>query len=652
MSPTEPQSPVDSLQRFALPQDFELQLVAAEPEVLNPTTLAVDERGRLYVAQSYNYLAGPEQTPLKPSMCPIVLLEPDEAGGLHCTRTVADNLGGIAMGMTVRGGRIWLAVTGRVLTAELSPDGSAGDWRTIVRDTGDAGDAAWFYRLRFGPDGWLYMTTGEFQARLGGSDGRVVVPHSAAGCLVRFRPDGSDLEVVAQGLVDPVEFDFDAYGRIWLAGSSMNMPSYLTLVIPSADYQSLVRRENFDWHTGKHPWSPPVHEVAQGYRLLVTSWYDEGFPADYWGGLLVTTWPRPEQHLAPVSARVDLVQPDERGRIASALPLLEGFDPRFHPSQIVPSPDGQAYLLDLYSQADREPPSGRIYKIVYRGADTPKPLVKEVFEAKTSLSAEMSAALLAIQDRSASSRERAMQTLIRGGDAVVPAVLQVLRQDHQPFISSQLLWVLYGIGTPAAAEAVAETLQTKHHLVRAEAVRILRRLKPANLETLVASMAEDPDPETRIEWALCAADDATVVHRLMQALFEPTVNAQADRRLRYQAAMELSRRMSSEQFREMLTSKEAAGSQVGWMALDMALLEGMNPAGREVYRDLLTHPEAATVSGVIDLAEAWLDDEFLPLAEKLLQNPKLPPNQRLPLSLRLTLCRDKKMRVSRPDIIE
>ena len=50
-----PLSPEESIQRLALPPGFKAALVAAEPEIAKPICLGWDVRGRLWVAETFDY---------------------------------------------------------------------------------------------------------------------------------------------------------------------------------------------------------------------------------------------------------------------------------------------------------------------------------------------------------------------------------------------------------------------------------------------------------------------------------------------------------------------------------------------------------------------------------------------------------------------
>src|SRR5579864_238824 len=52
--------PAESLRRMKAPPGFEVKLFAAEPDIINPIAFSIDERGRLWVVECYEY---PNKTP-------------------------------------------------------------------------------------------------------------------------------------------------------------------------------------------------------------------------------------------------------------------------------------------------------------------------------------------------------------------------------------------------------------------------------------------------------------------------------------------------------------------------------------------------------------------------------------------------------------
>src|SRR5204863_9692378 len=77
--PTEPLSPEDELKAFRVPEGFEMQLVAAEPDLRKPMNMAFDAKGRLWLTESREY-PFPVQ-PGKPARDTIRVLEDFDATG-------------------------------------------------------------------------------------------------------------------------------------------------------------------------------------------------------------------------------------------------------------------------------------------------------------------------------------------------------------------------------------------------------------------------------------------------------------------------------------------------------------------------------------------------------------------------------------------
>ena len=51
--PGPPSSPAEALQKMKVPPGFKVELVAAEPDLINPVAMTFDERGRIWVTESF-----------------------------------------------------------------------------------------------------------------------------------------------------------------------------------------------------------------------------------------------------------------------------------------------------------------------------------------------------------------------------------------------------------------------------------------------------------------------------------------------------------------------------------------------------------------------------------------------------------------------
>ncbi len=603
-----PLTPEESRQRFMVPEGFEVQLLAAEPDVVNPVVMALDEQGRMIVAEAHTYRWRAEKSPVLPPRNPVIRLAPDADGRWRRDAVVAQGFSDPIMGIAIRENRIWLAALDRVLVGDLQPDGTASNLTPIIKDAFQAWNPFGMFQLSFGPDGYLYQIIGNHPIELTDADGTTLKTRGSTGAFFRFRPDGTDLELLAQGMRAPFTFDADPFGRWWLISNGESNPNRMILMIPTVDYHYQTRHGPWDWLSGAHPWSPPVTEMERGSITQIVCYQDSAYPEKYWNALFTANWGA--HGVASVNHKIDLYTPKRNGEIENVEVFLDSTDAMFRPTQLLPSPDGHLYMLDWYGLDDENDLTGRIYKIVYTGDDRIAPLRKIPFDVGPNVTPEENRALLAIQSRNRAQREEAAQFLAsRQSDALVETMLQILRADRDPFISAQLLWVLQRMGTPAALDAVSATVQTKHAPLRAMVVRLLRDWDPPDLEARVAFLEKDQDPETRVEVALCAKSPEERASKLFGAL---AMGARSDRRLRYQCAAELSRIQPREPIFYLLHSPNPDISRIGWIALDVGLLENTNPAVAEALNLALRKPPEGTIDDLLYLGRQWPDAIQLP----------------------------------------
>src|SRR6516164_1296564 len=53
--PNRPFSPEEAIEAMTVPPGFTVELVAAEPDIVNPIAMAFDDRGRIWVTESLEY---------------------------------------------------------------------------------------------------------------------------------------------------------------------------------------------------------------------------------------------------------------------------------------------------------------------------------------------------------------------------------------------------------------------------------------------------------------------------------------------------------------------------------------------------------------------------------------------------------------------
>ena len=53
--PGPPLSPAEAIRKMTVPPGFTVELVAAEPDLVNPVAMCFDERGRIWITESLEY---------------------------------------------------------------------------------------------------------------------------------------------------------------------------------------------------------------------------------------------------------------------------------------------------------------------------------------------------------------------------------------------------------------------------------------------------------------------------------------------------------------------------------------------------------------------------------------------------------------------
>src|SRR4029453_8177762 len=70
-------SPAEAIQKMKVPEGFTVELVASEPDIVNPVAMTFDERGRVWITESLEY---PRQQP-GPGQDRVKVLEDTDGDG-------------------------------------------------------------------------------------------------------------------------------------------------------------------------------------------------------------------------------------------------------------------------------------------------------------------------------------------------------------------------------------------------------------------------------------------------------------------------------------------------------------------------------------------------------------------------------------------
>ena len=222
-----PRSPQEEQKAFHLPPGFEIQLVAAEPDIHKPMNFNFDAAGRLWFTGSVEYpFPKPENAKGRDVLRIIHGFNAD--GSATKITTFADNLN-IPIGvLPIRAGEaIVFSVPNIYRLRDADGDGFA-EKRQIMfgpfghRDTHGLNNA-----FNYGIDGWVYACHGYVNSStVKGTDGQQI--DLEGGNVYRFRPDGSHIEFFTHGQVNPFGLAFDPLDDLFSADCH-TQPEYLLL---------------------------------------------------------------------------------------------------------------------------------------------------------------------------------------------------------------------------------------------------------------------------------------------------------------------------------------------------------------------------------------------------------------------------------------
>ena len=557
------------IKSFQLAPGFVCDLIAAEPDVCNAVSFAIDGKGRFWVAETFRINDGVPDT--RDHMqwkdddlaCLVVadrvakyrkhvsadlpgfeafservrlLVDTNRDGSLDRSTVFAagfnDLADGIASGVLPVDNDVFFANIPKLWRlADRDGDGVA-DERQVLHDGFGVHSSLIGHDLHgliVGPDRRLWFSIGDRGFHVQQGDRTFAFPHE--GAVLRCELDGSDLEVVHRGLRNPQELAFDAWGDLFTGDNNSDGGdrARLVQVVPGADsgwrigYQWLSDRGAWNrekmWqprHPGQPAWIlPPIANFADGPSGLA---YDPGVGLpDRWRGCFLLCDFRGGSGYSGVHA-IRLQRSGAGFELASAEKFVWGV----LATDVDFGPDGSVHVLDWVNGWSKTG-KGRIYRIRTPGM-------------ANDLGARSTAALLAgdLADRD----EPALRTLLAHADRRVRQRAQFALVDRQAVTTladtaangeSRLAQVhaLFGLGIlgrrdPKALESVPPLLRNGDADVRAIAARVLgdARLAAAG-PALVAALADGNSRVVReVALALARLGASAPAERTTKALVE------------------------------------------------------------------------------------------------------------------------------------
>lgn len=533
-----PTPPAKAEATFETQHGFRMELIAAEPLVVDPVDAAYDEDGRAYVVEMRDY-PYPEEKNALPKAFPgtVRLLEDRNDDGIFDHSTVfADQLAWPTSVCCYRGGVFVAAAPDIWYFRDLDGDGKADVRRKVFTGFSRYNVQAIMNSLRWGLDNRIYGAAAGNGGTVQRAEGESAKPIQLTRRDFRFDPVTEKIEAISGG--ERYGATFDDWGNRFLC----NIRNPVQHVVLPLHY--LARNPNF-----VPP--PAVHDAAEFgdqlrvYRLSPPEAWRE-FRAQRWA-LEQANMPRSETigagfwtSSSGVSVYRGGAYPREFagnvfiGEVAGNLihrqvltadgvtfrsrradedtEFVRSRDNWFRPVNFINAPDGTLHVLDMYRETIEHPWSipddikakldlssgtdrGRVYRL--RPPMYHKPLRPALSKASTQ------GLVTLLESPHSWWRETAQRLLFERQDrSAIDPLRKLLRDSSSPQGRLHAIWCLDGLQS-LNAEDLRVGLHDEHPAIRKSSVQLVEPLLRSNsqLAMEVAKLTGDPNIAVRFQVA-------------------------------------------------------------------------------------------------------------------------------------------------------
>jgi len=510
---------VNALRGLKPAEGLSVETMATEPMLKNPTNIDVDEKGRVWVTEAYNYRPAINGNPTNPDGDRIIILEDRNGDGRFDTTKVFYQGPEInaPLGICVLGKQVLISQSPYVWSFyDDNGDDKADRKEILFQGIGGEQHDHGMHSFNFGPDGKLYFTFGNEGKTLRDKNNKVVRDQDGdeigpkkyrQGMLFRCNPDGSKVECLGQNFRNNYEAAVDSYGIIWQSDNDddgnrgvrinyvMDYGNYgYTDEMTGASWQS--ERTNMEdsipyrhWHLNDPGVVPNLLQTGAGSPTGMVIYEGTLLPARFQNQII-------HADPGPNVVRSYAVQKKGAGYTATINNILkDDYDQWFRPADIGIAPDGSLIVADWYDpgvgghQAGDQQ-KGRIYRVAPPGSKYSVPAQDYSTPA---------GAVAALQNPNLAVRRHAFLLLKEMGKNAVPELEKLLRQKTNPRMRARALWVLVNI--PGGLKYIEEAIKDDNPDIRITGIRAARELN-ANVIGVVRQLVTDSDPQVRRECAL------------------------------------------------------------------------------------------------------------------------------------------------------
>jgi len=510
-----PMSPEESLKTMVIQDGYSMEIVAAEPLIEEPVTMAFDGDGRIYVAEMLTYMLDVDGSGTFNSISQIKRLEDKDGDGLFESFTVfADKLLLPRMILTLDDGRIIVRETNTLdllLLTDTNGDGVA-DLRETIYQGGKRGGNLEHQPsgLIYGLDNWLYVTYTNKRYKF--VDGKVIAQEI---------PYGGGQWGLAQ----------DHLGRLYYSTAGGQDPAF-TFQAPSVYSQVTVEGEQAKGFREVFPLDK-TPDVQGGLKMLRSdntlnhftggggqSVYMGGAFDDMQGDYIIA------EPVGNLIRRSKVTREDGYTVLSNKYQsqrkeFIASTDANFRPVWTATAPDGSLMILDMYRGIiqegnwtqegsylrgvidnygfDKVIGRGRLYRVKKDGVSLGK--LPEMLTKKPEQLVQY------LNHKNHWWRLEAQKLMVLSGDEkLVPALKKVAQNNNNPLAQIHALWTLEGLGA-LDKNLLIDLFNSKNSDVRVTAIRISEELVSAGDNTIAnkwLTLASDKDVEVAQQTILSA----------------------------------------------------------------------------------------------------------------------------------------------------
>ena len=513
--------PENALSSLAIADGLEVTAFATEPLLQNPTNIDVDERGRVWVCEAYNYRPAITGNPVNALGDRIIILEDTNGDGQADTTKVFYQGPEInaPLGICVLGNKAIVSQSPYVwIFHDDNGDDRADRKEILFQDIGEDQHDHGVHAFTFGADGKLYFNFGNAGEQLRDKHGTLVrdldgdvIDHKKykQGMVFRCNLDGTGVEWLGQNFRNPYEVAVDSYGNLWQSDNDDdgNRGTRINYVLPYGNYgftdeltgagwQS--NRTNIEdsiplrhWHLNDPGVVPNLLQTFAGSPTGIIFYEGSLLPQPFQGSII-------HCDAGPNVVRAYPVKKNGAGYSAEIVDILKNEkDKWFRPADVCVAPDGSLIIADWYDpgvggHAAGDQARGRIYRVAPKGS-------KFISPAHDYTTAE--GAVTALQNPNLDVRYHAFTVLHEMGATAMPALEKLWRSSGDPRMRARAFWAIVKLPGVNAQQFIGEAIKDNNADIRITGLRAAGELNEDLIGT-VKQLINDPDPQVRRECAI------------------------------------------------------------------------------------------------------------------------------------------------------